>query len=300
MYAWEAIQSSIDYIETHLKEDIKIEDLAQHAHLSLYYYQRLFTKLVKKPVLEYVTYRRLACAKHELKNQDKRITDIAFEFGFQSHESFSRSFKTVYGITPSDYRIGNHVLHDFLKPNLQMNYTIVEESIPLIVDDMVLEIRSEQLTHDQYFTGVTQTDKAEAMNQVGVNTLVTLWDTFLKVKDTIPNLLENAVMIDYFTYGSSNGDIMYFVGGQSTNEKFTNFHQITMKKGFYYVCEFEASDFSYLVNDALYKANSYFFDVWLKNKQIHMSDMESYLVQKYYRYEENPKIEVWIQLKSEH
>lgn len=48
MHAWEQIQKTIDYMEMHLCENINIEELAQIATLSLFYYQRLFHRLVKK------------------------------------------------------------------------------------------------------------------------------------------------------------------------------------------------------------------------------------------------------------
>lgn len=47
MHAWEAIQTTLDYIETHMDEDLKIEALAELAALSPFYYQRLFSRLVK-------------------------------------------------------------------------------------------------------------------------------------------------------------------------------------------------------------------------------------------------------------
>ena len=42
MHAWESIQASVDYIEQHLNEDLKIETLANIASLSPFYFQRLF------------------------------------------------------------------------------------------------------------------------------------------------------------------------------------------------------------------------------------------------------------------
>jgi AraC family transcriptional regulator len=62
MQAWEAIQDSVNYIEEHLSENIEIETLAEVAALSPYYFQRLFGRLVKKPVYEYAQLRRLANA----------------------------------------------------------------------------------------------------------------------------------------------------------------------------------------------------------------------------------------------
>lgn len=100
MYAWEAIQNSLNYIEDHLSESIKIETLANVASLSPYYFQRLFRRLVGKPVYEYVKLRRLAKASEALKSKEKRIIDAALAYGFSDHAGFTRAFIDTYGITP--------------------------------------------------------------------------------------------------------------------------------------------------------------------------------------------------------
>ena len=49
MHAWEAVQKSVDYIEEHLQENMRAEDLAEMVGLSSFYFQRLFKRLVNKP-----------------------------------------------------------------------------------------------------------------------------------------------------------------------------------------------------------------------------------------------------------
>lgn len=68
MHAWEAIQNSVNYIEDHLSEDINMETFAKVVALSPYYFQRLFKRLVKQLVNEYMRLRRLAKASEALKN----------------------------------------------------------------------------------------------------------------------------------------------------------------------------------------------------------------------------------------
>ncbi|MGI5985770.1 MAG: helix-turn-helix transcriptional regulator [Clostridiales bacterium] len=68
--------------------------------LSPFYFQRLFKRLVKKPVNEYIRPRRLANAVSELNSDGRRIVDISLDFGFSSHASFTRAFKEAYGVTP--------------------------------------------------------------------------------------------------------------------------------------------------------------------------------------------------------
>lgn len=46
MHAWETIEHSLDYIDEHLGEEVKIEELAGMAALSPFYFQRLFKRLV--------------------------------------------------------------------------------------------------------------------------------------------------------------------------------------------------------------------------------------------------------------
>lgn len=60
MHAWESIQITLDLIEANLSEEISINELANKANLSPFYYQRLFKRLVNKTVMEYIKLRRLA------------------------------------------------------------------------------------------------------------------------------------------------------------------------------------------------------------------------------------------------
>ncbi len=53
MHAWETIDQSLNYIEEHLSGEIFTEELADMVGLSQFYYQRLFKRLVRKPVQEY-------------------------------------------------------------------------------------------------------------------------------------------------------------------------------------------------------------------------------------------------------
>ncbi|WP_349947498.1 AraC family transcriptional regulator [Lacrimispora sp. BS-2] len=94
----------MNYIEDHLSENIKMEALANVASLSPYYYQRLFGRLVKKSVNEYVRLRRLAKASEVLKCKKKRIIDVTIDYGFSDHANFTRTFKDAYSITPDEYR----------------------------------------------------------------------------------------------------------------------------------------------------------------------------------------------------
>ena len=79
MHAWETIERSLDFIEAHLEEEVTIETMADMAALSPFYFQRLFKRLVHKPVQEYIKLRRLAKAAGALQATSRRILDVALD-----------------------------------------------------------------------------------------------------------------------------------------------------------------------------------------------------------------------------
>jgi AraC family transcriptional regulator len=139
MESWESIQNTLDYIEENLSEKLEIDELAKKANLSQFYYQRLFKRLVGKPVMEYIKLRRLANAAKYLLKED-RILDVSLDFGFDSHETFTRAFREAYGITPDSYRHDPRPLSHFIKPDISLQYHLIDENVPLIADGIVLEV----------------------------------------------------------------------------------------------------------------------------------------------------------------
>ncbi len=99
-----AIDGSIDFIESRLTEAIDVGELAQRAFFSKTHYQRLFRAIVGEPVMEYVKNRRLQLACRDVREGNTGILDIALKYGYDSHEGFTRAFKAYFGVTPSEYR----------------------------------------------------------------------------------------------------------------------------------------------------------------------------------------------------
>jgi len=120
MHAWEAIQRTLETIEGRINEDVPIKELADRAGLSEFYYQRLFSRLVQRPVREYIELRRLALATEQLRDCDRSILDIAIGRGFGSHETFTRAFKEAYGMTQTEFRERANSLNNFEKPGLRL------------------------------------------------------------------------------------------------------------------------------------------------------------------------------------
>lgn len=101
------IQRTLDYIEENLHERITLEGLAELACFSPFHYHRVFQFLVGESVMEYVRKRRLTHAALRLLQSEDKVIDIAFDLGFQYHESFNRAFRKYYGRSPREYRSAN-------------------------------------------------------------------------------------------------------------------------------------------------------------------------------------------------
>ncbi|MFS3929395.1 AraC family transcriptional regulator [Priestia aryabhattai] len=103
----QCVLNTIDYIEDHLHDSITLEQLAEVACFSPFHYHRVFQTLVGESVMEYVRKRKLTAAAQRLFYTNDKVIDIAFDLGFQYTESFNRSFKKVYGLSPKEYRSAN-------------------------------------------------------------------------------------------------------------------------------------------------------------------------------------------------
>lgn len=276
MHAWEAIQKSVDYIENNLTEEIPIDKLAETANLSPFYFQRLFSRLVKRPVCEYIKLRRLAQAVNDLKVKNSRILDIALDYGFSSHASFTRAFKETYGITPEEYRITGVHLNQFVKPELVLNYVMVDENVPLVTDGIVLEVMRRQLTAPRTFIGIAkEIPITELMGgtDTSVSFAAKLWDEFHKVKPKIPHLLADGNEFGALYMGEAQeGYCTYMAGAEaeygSVEDGFTVFE---LPSAEYLVCGFEAENFEELTNSAVYKAQT-FMTHWMKKHKLTTTD----------------------------
>ena len=296
MHAWEQIQKTVDYIEEHIAEEIRIETLANIASLSQFYYQRLFSRLIKKTVNEYIKLRRLARASEALTNKDKRIIDIALDFGFSSHEIFTRTFKNAFGITPEEYRSNPVRLNNFVKPQLLLNYTLVNENVPLIADGIVLEITRQRISSPQYFIGLTGEEAIEQMpggGETGIDNLGNLWDTFHKNKPSIRKIMPDGDELGVTYSGTQEGYYRYFAGAEAiSNEPVDGYDSWVLEKGEYIICSFEAEDFEHLVMDAVYKAHKYMFETWLPNQGI---VTKPFAAERYASHEsDTTRMEIWV------
>jgi AraC-like DNA-binding protein len=92
-------------IEAHLFSQLSIEELAQHTNLSVSSFKREFAKLYQDTPANYIKTKRLEKAASLLLASGERITDIAFDCGFNDLANFTKSFSDKYHMTPTNYRL---------------------------------------------------------------------------------------------------------------------------------------------------------------------------------------------------
>ncbi|UNL86843.1 AraC family transcriptional regulator [Priestia koreensis] len=91
----------MDYIEEHLTDDLSLGSISGYAGTSDYHLRTVFFHLSGMTLKEYVKNRKLSEANKDLLNGEK-VTDIAFKYGYQSVDGFTRAFKKWCGFLPSD------------------------------------------------------------------------------------------------------------------------------------------------------------------------------------------------------
>ena len=91
------------FIDENYHEAIDLNEISQKAYLSRFHFHRLFSKVYKKTPLQYLTAKRIEKAK-TLLSENKPVTDVCNEVGFESLGSFSVLFKKEIGFAPTYYR----------------------------------------------------------------------------------------------------------------------------------------------------------------------------------------------------
>ena len=300
MHAWEAIEQSLTFIEEHLAEEISTETLANTVGLSPFYFQRLFKRLVNKSVQEYVKLRRLAKVIENLSDSEQRILDVALDYGFSSHANFTRAFKETYGITPEDYRRDLPMLNTFDKPEVSMNYVLVDEGVPLVAGDIVLEIQRKSLANPEIYLGLETavhiSEQIPAGESTGVDAPGQLWKRYHTEKASIAAILDTRVEMGMsHTEDATQGLFTYFAGGLAQNVQGQlqgGFVKKDLPAGEYIVCKIEAEKFEDLVTVALDQASKYLFGTWLPH---HNLTTEPFSAEKYYRdAKDMAYMEIWV------
>ena len=97
----------LQYLNTHLTEDLSIDELAARFYISKYHLMRRFRCETGYTIHNYMTEKRLLLAQQML-DRDLTLWEVAEQCGYQDYSTFSRAYKKQFGYAPSEERKGNH------------------------------------------------------------------------------------------------------------------------------------------------------------------------------------------------
>lgn len=189
MERWDKIntvQHMQDYIEDHIEDYISLRMLADESNYSPWYSARIFKELTGKTPFEYIRALRLSKAAIKLRDTDRRIIDVAFDFVFDSHEGFTRAFSKQFGMTPKDYSKRTPPIQLFLPYSIRDYYlrlqkgekSMAKNQNPNTVFVQVIERPARKLILKR---GIKATHYFEYCEEVGCD----IWGMLTSIKEAI-------------------------------------------------------------------------------------------------------------------
>ncbi|MFZ5968489.1 MAG: response regulator [Bacillota bacterium] len=98
------ISQAIKYIHEKYHENISLDDVAKEMNMSYHYFSKFFKESVGKNFVDYLTDLRIEKSKEMLKDPAISVKEICYEIGYSDPNYFSKIFKKVTGMTPTEYR----------------------------------------------------------------------------------------------------------------------------------------------------------------------------------------------------
>jgi len=152
----QSLNKAIDYIEDNLLQDITCVEVANHICISTFHFHRTFNMLTNITISEYIRNRRLSLAGQELTKENVKVIDVAFKYGYETPESFSKAFSRFHGITPTQAKKEGAVLKSFnrlvikikLEGGTTMDYKIVKKDVFKVV------VKTKLFSHENCTTAI--------------------------------------------------------------------------------------------------------------------------------------------------
>jgi AraC family transcriptional regulator len=255
----EILQEMLRYIDDNIKEKLGVKKIAERAGFSPYHFCRIFQWNIGYSIMEYVRMRRLAFAASEL-STEKRIIDIAFEYGYETHTGFIKAFKSYFGCTPEKYRL--HASFDVPK------LPILIKSKQYVNGGIVMEpkmIRKKAVKLAGFTIGII------AKERESTKAFSNFWQEYA-VDGRQKKLHSESFLKSHAEYGAcfpenpENGEFKYFIGIEVKDEHIIpqDYYVCTIPEALYAVfspplAEKEKADFSI---QGTYK---YIFSEWFPN-----------------------------------
>ncbi len=279
------MEKALIFIEENLTRKINLEDIADAANYSQWYFHRLFRVLTGYCVNDYLRRRRLCEASHVLLYTRKALRQIAKEYQFESQEAFTRSFSSVSGLTPGRFRKQIAPLLQFPAISLDKTYKFLKKGAK---------------TMNPRF------ETKAAFNVIGVHCRATpseslhkLWDEFMKRVQEIKNIADptRAYQVCVYDDADPSGEKYTFIAGMEVSdisEVPVNMMVRKVPEAKYAVFEHHG------LLDTMHQTYQYIFGVWLEENAYQMAEADALEVydERFKVGEEDSVFEIWIPLKA--
>jgi len=158
----ERIHWVVDYISEHINEEITLDTLASVACFSPFHFHRIFCSMLGETPHDYIERIKLERAANKLcLMPNKPVSEIAFEYGFTSNSTFSRSFKKHYKLSPTQF-IKQHI-HDFHSLNVPVNNVFPTLDVIDVNSIVIIQLPEFHVAYTQtligYSTGIPKSWK---------------------------------------------------------------------------------------------------------------------------------------------
>jgi len=100
----DVVMKAKQFINANLEDKVSLEGVAHYVGVSTFYFCKVFKQSTGMTLTEFVNRRRIERAKQKLLNPQNRVTEVAFDVGYQSLSQFNRSFLRYVGVSPSRFR----------------------------------------------------------------------------------------------------------------------------------------------------------------------------------------------------
>ena len=241
----EHIAIAVNYIENNLQNDIDITDCAKVCGYSVYHFMRVFKEVTGLTPSDYIRKRRLSEIAKEIVDKKEYISEIAFQYGFNSKENFLRAFKNEHGILPTEYKSIKNSLQLYDRFTFHENHFSIMPKI-VTIEPFCLTVYKCDESHIPVFWNKYNVKGWSQRLSGGIITRdygVSIW-----------NFTENK--LDY--YIGINSD--YAVGDLSGTTK------INISGGLYAIFTTPAANHSDLIK-IVHKTWDYINNIWLKNSE---------------------------------
>lgn len=244
----EHIEYALDYIETNLKSELSLTDLAKAAGYSEYHFLRVFKQVVHLTPADYIRKRRLSEIAREIDDNNRTVSDIAFEYGFNSKENFTRAFKAEHNVLPTEYKSSGNSLKLFDRFRLDIT--------PFKVMPKIVTLTNFSLT------GFYDSDKDDYNPPK-------FWNMY-NCKKLSTQLSGGKIIEDYGVcrWNNTKKRLEYFIGIKTNDasENIENTHQLEISGGLYAVFATPKTSHFDFVN-TIHRTWNYILSVWLPQSE---------------------------------